>query len=101
MAFCFQTGARNVSHFPKGADRLWELTSRIIQRRTGTLSHGVKWPWREAYHSRLFSDNAQNGWSYTSLSPYVFMACILTTLPLSCTVLYFNDEPFLWSAIVA
>jgi len=43
----------------------------------GVLSSGVKEPRRETDHSPPSSAEVMNAWSYTSTSPYIFMACCL------------------------
>jgi hypothetical protein len=44
---------------------------------TGALSPGVKLPGREADHSPPSSAEVKNAWSYTSTSPFVFIAWCL------------------------
>jgi len=44
---------------------------------TGVIYSKIKWPGREADHSLAFSAYVENKRSYTSISSYIFMACIL------------------------
>jgi hypothetical protein len=52
-------------------------TQPSIQWVAGDISPGVKRPGREADHSSLSSAKVKNAWSYTSTSPYAFMAWCL------------------------
>jgi hypothetical protein len=49
-------------------------TQPPIQWVPGTISPGVKWPWREADHSPPTSAEVKKMWIYTSTPPYAFMA---------------------------
>jgi hypothetical protein len=73
---------------------LYEIIFRIPNRWvSGAISPEIKWPGREADHSRTSSAEVKNVWSYTSTRlhgvqlnqvTYVFMTCYLsrgTTLP--------------------
>jgi hypothetical protein len=51
-----------------------EPTQPPIQWVPGSLSLGVKQPWREAHHSPQSSAEVKNAWSYNSTPQYAFMA---------------------------
>jgi hypothetical protein len=44
-----------------------------------TFTPGGKWPTREADHSSPSSAKVTKAWSYTTISPHVFMVCCLST----------------------
>lgn len=46
------------------------------------------WLARDADHVHLRSDEVKNGWSYTSILPYAFMAFAWTALHLPLSVLF-------------
>jgi hypothetical protein len=45
-----------------------------IERVSGVISPGIKWPGREADHSPPFCVEVKNAWIYISTPPYVFMS---------------------------
>jgi hypothetical protein len=65
-------GARILT-FPCHPDRLRGPPSLLSNGHRGTLSPGVKRPWRDADHSPPTSAKVKKTWVYTSTPPYVFM----------------------------
>jgi hypothetical protein len=64
---------------------------------SGTLSQGLKRPWREADHSPPSSAVVENAWSYTSVLSIRLHGVVLssstgTVLPLPCSL--FKENPW-------
>jgi hypothetical protein len=54
----------------------------LNQSHSQWVSAAISWPWREAKPGPTNRSEVENGWIYTSASPYAFPACTRNTLNL-------------------
>jgi hypothetical protein len=69
--FDLPSGSGDFSSSPPSTDKLW---GRMGVEGGGESLSGLKWPGRESHHSLSFNAEFRNARSYTSTTPYAFMA---------------------------